>query len=246
MDIYNEKLGMNVPGHIAIILDGNGRWAKKRMMPRNFGHSQGCKVIEQTCRDMDEIGVKYFTVYVFSTENWNRSKSEVNGLMKLLRSYLGDCIKRSNKDNMRVRILGRRDELDQDIIDKIDELEEATKNNTGLNFQIALNYGARDEIVRAVRKLTRECMEKGMDPEAITEEMIAANLDTHGIPDPDFIIRTSGEKRISNYLLWQCAYSEFDFPEVLWPDFNKSCLVEAIERYNKRERRFGGVKETED
>lgn len=243
LDTFNEKLGMNVPNHIAIILDGNGRWAKKRMMPRNFGHSQGCKVIEQTCRDMDAIGVKYFTIYVFSTENWKRSESEVTGLMKLLRGYLTDCIKRSNKDNMRVRILGGRDELAQDIVDKIDELEEATKNNTGLNFQIALNYGSRDEITRAVRELTKECIEKGIDPDTITEDMISAHLDTRDIPDPDFLIRTSGEKRISNYLLWQCAYSEFDFPEVLWPDFNMDYLIEEIRKYNKRDRRFGGVKE---
>lgn len=147
------------------------------------------------------------------------------------------------KDNMRVRILGRRDELAQDIVDKIDELEEATKNNTGLNFQIALNYGSRDEITRAVRELTKECIEKGIDPDTITEDMISAHLDTRDIPDPDFLIRTSGEKRISNYLLWQCAYSEFDFPEVLWPDFNMDYLIEEIRKYNKRDRRFGGVKE---
>lgn len=243
MDNYNEKLGLNVPNHVAIILDGNGRWAKKRLMPRNVGHTQGCKVIEQTCRDADEIGIKYLTVYVFSTENWKRSKSEVEGLMKLLRSYLGDCIMRSNQDNMRVRILGRRDELAEDIVDKIVELEEATKNNTGLNFQIALNYGSRDEITRAVRALTADCIAKGLDPESITEDMIASYLDTRDIPDPDLVIRTSGEQRISNYLLWQAAYAEFDFPEVLWPDFNMDRLVEAVERYNKRDRRFGGVKE---
>ncbi len=243
MDNYNEKLGLNVPNHVAIILDGNGRWAKKRLLPRNVGHTQGCKVIEQTCRDADEIGIKYLTVYVFSTENWKRSKSEVEGLMKLLRSYLGDCIKRSNQDNMRVRILGRRDELAEDIVDKIEELEAATKNNTGLNFQIALNYGSRDEITRAVRALTADCISKGIDPADITEDMIAAYLDTRDIPDPDLVIRTSGEQRISNYLLWQSAYAEFDFPEVLWPDFNMGRLVEAVERYNKRDRRFGGVKE---
>ena len=245
MDHYNEELGLRIPEHVAIILDGNGRWAKKRMLPRNMGHSQGCKVIEQTCRDADAIGIRYLTIYVFSTENWKRSKSEVDGLMKLLRSYLGDCIKRSNKDNMRVRILGRREELDEDIVAKIDELEEATKNNTGLNFQIALNYGSRDEITRAVRALTAECIASGIDPASITEEMVAAHLDTAGIPDPDLLIRTSGEQRISNYLLWQIAYSEFDFPDVLWPDFNKDHLIEAIRRYNSRDRRFGGVKEEE-
>ena len=238
-----ERETSGLPRHIAIILDGNGRWAKKRGLPRTAGHAAGSENFRKIATYCRDIGVDYLTVYAFSTENWKRSESEVTGLMKLLRNYLTDCIKRSNKDNMRVRILGRRDELAKDIIDKIDELEEATKNNTGLNFQIALNYGSRDEITRAVRELTKECIEKGIDPDTITEDMIAAHLDTRDIPDPDFLIRTSGEKRISNYLLWQCAYSEFDFPEVLWPDFNMDYLIEEIKKYNKRDRRFGGVKE---
>lgn len=243
MDNYNEKLGLNIPEHVGIILDGNGRWAKKRLMPRNFGHLQGSKVLEQICDDADEIGIKYLTVYVFSTENWSRSKSEVDGLMKILRNYLKDCIKRANKNNMKVRIIGKSDRLDDDIIQRISDLEEATKDNTGLVFQVALNYGGRDEMVRAMRKMTKDIIEKGLDPDSIDEAMFSSYLDTAGIPDPDLIIRTSGEKRISNFLLWQCAYSEFDFPDVLWPEFNKNRLIEAVERYNKRERRFGGVKE---
>lgn len=243
MNIYNEKLGLDVPEHVGIILDGNGRWAKKKHMPRNFGHLQGSRVLEQICDDADEIGIKYLTVYVFSTENWKRSAKEVDGLMKILRNYLKDCIKRANKNNMKVRILGKKERLDEDIIKSIEELEKASAGNTGLVFQVALNYGGRDEIVRAVRKLAADVKEKGVDPASIDEEMFEGYLDTAGIPDPDLIIRTSGEKRISNFLMWQSAYSEFDFPEILWPDFNKNRLIEAVERYNKRDRRFGGAKE---
>ncbi len=243
MDNYNGKLGLNVPEHVGIILDGNGRWAKKRLMPRSFGHLQGSKVLEQICDDADDIGIKYLTVYVFSTENWNRSQKEVDGLMKILRNYLKDCVKRANKNNMKVRILGKKDRLDEDIIKSIEELENATKDNTGLVFQVALNYGGRDEMIRAMRAMMGDIIDKGISPDDIDEQMFSKYLDTAGTPDPDLIIRTSGEKRISNFLLWQCAYSEFDFPEILWPDFNKKRLIEAVERYNKRERRFGGVKE---
>lgn len=243
MNIYNEKLGLDIPEHVGIILDGNGRWAKKKHMPRNFGHLQGSKVLEQICDDADEIGIKYLTVYVFSTENWKRSAKEVDGLMKILRNYLKDCIKRANKNNMKVRILGRRERLDEDIIKSIDELEKASADNTGLVFQVALNYGGRDEIVRAVRKLAMDVADNAVSPDSIDEKLFEGYLDTAGVPDPDLIIRTSGEKRISNFLMWQSAYSEFDFPEILWPDFNKNRLIEAVERYNKRDRRFGGAKE---
>lgn len=243
MDNYNEKLGLNVPEHVGIILDGNGRWAKKKHMPRNFGHVQGSKVLEQICDDADEIGIKYLTVYVFSTENWSRSRLEVDGLMKILRNYLKDCIKRANKNNMKVRILGKRDGLDADIIKSIDELENATVNNTGLVFQVALNYGGRDEMIRAMRKMTSDIVANGMSPDSIDEKLFESYLDTAGVPAPDLIIRTSGEQRISNFLLWQCAYAELDFPQVLWPDFNKDSLIEAVRRYNNRDRRFGGVKE---
>ena len=243
MDNYNEKLGLNVPEHVGIILDGNGRWAKKKHMPRNFGHIQGSKVLEQICDDADDIGIKYLTVYVFSTENWSRSKLEVEGLMKILRNYLKDCIKRANKNNMKVRILGKRDGLDEDIVKSIDELEKATKENTGLVFQVALNYGGRDEMIRAMRKMTADIVANGLSTDSIDEKMFESYLDTAGAPAPDLIIRTSGEQRISNFLLWQCAYAELDFPQVLWPDFNKDSLIEAVRRYNNRDRRFGGVKE---
>ena len=208
-----------------------------------YNEKLGLDVLEQICDDADEIGIKYLTVYVFSTENWKRSAKEVDGLMKILRNYLKDCIKRANKNNMKVRILGKKERLDDDIIKSIEELERASADNTGLVFQVALNYGGRDEIVRAVRKLAADVREKGLDPASIDEKMFEGYLDTAGVPDPDLIIRTSGEKRISNFLMWQSAYSEFDFPEILWPDFNKNRLIEAVERYNKRDRRFGGAEE---
>ena len=234
---------LKIPRHVALIMDGNGRWAKKRSLPRSVGHREGAKTFRKITRYCSDIGIRYLTVYAFSTENWKRSESEVQGLMKILRNYLKTCIKRAREKNMKVVILGKQDMLDEDIIRSINELEESSKNNTGLVFQIALNYGARDEMVRAMRKMTKDMIDKGIAPEMITEDMFASYLDTADAPDPDLIIRTSGEKRISNFLLWQCAYSEFDFPEVLWPDFNKKRLIEAVERYNKRDRRFGGVKE---
>ena len=230
-----------IPQHVAIILDGNGRWAKKRLMPRNMGHVQGAKTVEQICEDADSLGIKYLTVYAFSTENWSRPESEVGAIMKLLRNYLKDCIKRANSNNMKVRVIGERSRLSEDIRNKIEELEKASENNTGLNFTIALNYGSRDEINRAECEIAKECAEGKVNPSDITEQMISEHLDTRGIPDPDLLIRTSGEERLSNYLLWQLAYTEFYFTDVLWPDFNKEELEKAIEKYNGRERRYGGV-----
>lgn len=232
-----------IPQHVAIILDGNGRWAKKRMMPRNLGHAQGAKTVERICEDADAIGIKYLTVYAFSTENWNRPQSEVDALMKLLRNYLVDCIKRANNNNMKVRIIGERSRLSEDIRQKIDELEEATRNNQGLNFTIAINYGSRDEMMRAMKKMAADCVQGRMAVEEISETVFSDCLDTAGIPDPDLVIRTSGEKRISNFLLWQMAYAEFYFTDVLWPDFDKKELCRAVEAYGNRERRFGKVKE---
>ncbi len=232
---------MNVPQHIAIILDGNGRWAKKKGMPRNYGHAQGSKNVERICEDAYKMGVKYLTVYAFSTENWKRPKDEVDALMNLLRNYMKTCLKTAEKNRMRVRVLGDKTALDEDIRTRIAELEEATKNNDGLNFQIALNYGSRDEMVRAIRALAADCKEGKVDVESIGESLFEQYLDTHDIPDPDLMIRTSGEQRLSNYLLWQLAYSEFYFTDVLWPDFTKEELVKAIEYYNNRDRRFGGV-----
>ena len=232
---------MNIPKHIAIILDGNGRWAKKKGMPRNYGHVQGSKNVERICEDAYKLGVKYLTVYAFSTENWKRPQDEVDALMNLLRNYMKTCLKTSEKNRKRVRVLGDKTALDEDIRNRIAELEEATKNNEGLNFQIALNYGSRDEMIRAMKRMSADVKEGNVQVSEINEALFESYLDTHDIPDPDLMIRTSGEQRLSNYLLWQLAYSEFYFTEVLWPDFTKEELVKAIEYYNGRDRRFGGV-----
>lgn len=232
---------MNIPKHIAIILDGNGRWAKKKGMPRNYGHVQGSKNVERICEDAYKLGVKYLTVYAFSTENWKRPQDEVDALMNLLRNYMKTCLKTAEKNRMRVRVLGDKTALDEDIRNRIAELEEATKNNDGLNFQIALNYGSRDEMIRAMKRMSADVKEGNVQVSEINEALFESYLDTHDIPDPDLMIRTSGEQRLSNYLLWQLAYSEFYFTEVLWPDFTKEELVKAIEYYNGRDRRFGGV-----
>ena len=230
---------MRVPNHIAIILDGNGRWAKKRGMPRSFGHVKGCENLEDICEVAKELGVKYLTVYAFSTENWKRSKEEVDGLMKLFRNYLKKCIKISQKNNMRVKVIGDITAFDSDIQESIEKLEDFSKDFTDLHFQIALNYGSRDEITRAVNRM----LKAGKLETPVSEDTISGYLDTAGLPDPDLMIRTSGELRLSNYLLWQLAYSEFYFTDVPWPDFKKEELVKAIEKYNERDRRYGGVKE---
>ncbi|MDD3222153.1 MAG: isoprenyl transferase [Clostridia bacterium] len=232
---------LEVPEHVAIILDGNGRWAKKRMMPRNYGHAQGSKTVEKICEDAWNLGIKYLTVYAFSTENWKRPKNEVDALMKLLRSYLKDCIKRTSKNNMRVRVIGDKTMLSDDIRQAIEELEIVSAVNTGLNFTIAINYGSRDEMRRAMVSMAKDVEAGKVRSEDITEEVFAGYLDTQDIPDPDLLIRTSGEQRVSNFLLWQLAYTEFLFMDVLWPDFNRNELVRAIRQYNGRERRFGGI-----
>lgn len=233
---------MRVPNHIAIILDGNGRWAKSKGMPRNYGHIKGCENLEYICEVAKELGVKYLTVYAFSTENWKRSREEVEGLMNLFRNYLKKCIKISKKNNMRVRVIGDPSAFDEDIQNRIRELEEFSKDFDELHFQIALNYGSRDEIARAVNRMLED-QRQGVLTGPVTESMISDYLDTTGIPDPDLMIRTSGELRLSNYLLWQMAYTEFYFTDVPWPDFKKDELVKAIEKYNERDRRYGGVKE---
>ena len=232
---------LEIPEHVAFILDGNGRWAKKRFLPRNAGHVEGAKTVEKVLEDAYELGIKYVTMYAFSTENWKRSQEEVGALMKLLRNYLMDCIERSSKNNMRVRVIGDISALDQDLQNRIIELEKISAANTGLQFSIALNYGGRDELRRAITEIARECKEGAFAPEDITEEMISNHLDTKGIPDPDLMIRTSGEIRLSNFLPWQLVYTEFYFTEVLWPDFNKEELINAILYYNGKERRYGGV-----
>ena len=235
-----EKIqSLKVPAHIAIIMDGNGRWAKKRGMPRTFGHSPGAKVVEQILEDADHIGVKYLTVYAFSTENWSRPQTEVKALMNLLRRYMKTSLAKCAKNNVRVRVIGDKSMLDQDLQDSIADLERDTAANTGIGFQIAINYGGRDEIVRAVRRAA----EKGLlnDPGRIDESLLNDCLDTAGIPDPDLLIRTCGEQRISNFLLWQLAYSEMYFTDKSWPEFDREELLKAIDAFNHRERRYGGL-----
>lgn len=237
----NLEQGKNVPRHVAIILDGNGRWAQKRGMPRNYGHAQGAKNVEVVCRAAYNMGIQYLTVYAFSTENWKRPKEEVDALMKLLNQYMNNCQKTAKKNNMKVRVIGDRSRFDQGMQKDIAALEEATKDCSGLNFTIALNYGGRDELTRAVKKIAESVRDGKVKPEDISEEMISGCLDTAGLPDPDLMIRTSYELRISNYLLWQLAYSELYFTEVPWPDFDEKELQKAVEAYQKRERRFGMI-----
>lgn len=243
-----EKMGgemveeqLKIPTHVAIIMDGNGRWAQKRRMPRTIGHQQGAKRLEEVCRAAAEMGIKYLTVYAFSTENWTRPEDEIDTLMKILRNYLADSIKKARDNNMCIRVIGDISRLDLDIQESIQRLEEVSASNTGLNFQIALNYGSRNEIMRAIQHIMEDYRQGKVTIEELKEEVFSSYLDTKDIPDPDLLIRTSGEQRISNYLLWQCAYSEFYFPEILWPDFDKNALKEAVRQYTARDRRFGGV-----
>ena len=233
------ETGRKIPQHIAIILDGNGRWAKAKGMPRNYGHTAGAKNVETVCQAAHDLGVKYVTMYAFSTENWNRPEGEVEALMKLLESYLKNCIKTADKNNMRVRVIGDTTRLSERFQERIRELEAASAKNDGLNLQIAINYGSRDEMTRAMRRMSEDVAAGKRKPEEFTESVFEEYLDTAGIPDPDLLIRTSGELRLSNFLLWQLAYSEFYFTDVPWPDFHKEELERAIEAYNKRDRRFG-------
>ena len=236
-----EQQDKQVPRHVAIILDGNGRWARKRMLPRNAGHAAGSKNVEKICEAAWNMGIEYVTMYAFSTENWSRPQDEVDALMKLLHSYLKDCIKTSKKNNMQVRVIGDITRLEPELQEKISELERVSAQNTGLHFQVALNYGGRDELTRAVRQMVKDAEAGEISPEDVSEERIAGYLDTRGIPDPDLMIRTSGEQRLSNYLLWQLAYAEFYFTDTLWPDFDKKELQKAVEFYQRRDRRFGGI-----
>ena len=235
-----------IPTHVAIILDGNGRWAKKRGLPRNFGHLKGCDNVEPVCKAAFNLGIKYVTMYAFSTENWKRPQGEVDELMKLLAKYMKDAMKLSVKNNMRVRIIGDKTRLSDELNKLITELEELSKDFTGLQLQIAVNYGGRDDIRRAFKNIILEADKLGKTynelADSLTEEIISKNLDTADIPDPDLMIRTSGELRLSNYLIWQLAYAEYFFTDTLWPDFGKKDLEEAIEFYSGRDRRFGGLK----
>ena len=238
-----EQKELVMPQHVAIILDGNGRWAKSKGMPRNYGHVQGAKTVEVICEEAYRMGIQYLTVYAFSTENWNRPKDEVDALLKLLRNYMKTCLTTAKKNRMCVRVIGDKTRLDEDIRTRIAELEESTKDNDGLHFQIALNYGGRDEIVRAVKKITEKAAKGELSPEDVTEDYLSGMLDTHGLPEPDLLIRTCNEQRISNFLLWQLAYTEFYFTPVAWPDFTKEELIKAVEAYNHRDRRYGLIKE---
>ena len=234
---------MQIPNHVAIILDGNGRWAKAKGMPRNYGHVQGAKTVEVICEEAYKMGIQYLTVYAFSTENWNRPGEEVDALMKLLRNYMKTCLKTAEKNNMCVRIIGEKTGLEPDLQESIARLEEATKNNTGLHFSVAINYGGRDELKRAFQKAYAD-LEKGkLKAEELTEEIIGEYLDTKGLPDPDLLIRTCNEQRISSFLLWQLAYTEFYFTPVAWPDFSKEELEKAVRAYNQRDRKYGLLKE---
>lgn len=241
--IAKEFCMEKVPQHIAIIMDGNGRWAKKRGLPRNVGHSQGSRTVRKVCEEAWKLGVKYLTVYAFSTENWSRPQEEIDALMKILRTYLKDAIKQCADNNMRVRIIGDISVLPEDMITSIKHLEEVSSVNTGLQFQIALNYGGRDEVLRAVKRAATKLAAEGKSVEEMTVEDIGGALDTAQIPDPDLIIRTSGEQRLSNFLMWQSVYAELYFTDTLWPDFDKKALEEAILYYGSRNRRFGGLEE---
>ncbi len=236
--MQNER---KIPVHVAIIMDGNGRWAKKRGLPRTAGHAQGARVVEQILEDADHMGIRYLTVYAFSTENWSRPDSEVKALMNLLRTYMKTSLAKCARNNVRIRVIGDKSRLDSDLQASIANLEKETASNTGIGFQIAINYGSRDEIIRAVRKAAQKVKDSELNPEDITEDMISDELDTAGIPDPDLLIRTGGEQRISNFLLWQTAYSELYFCDAAWPDFNKAELEKAVDAFNNRERRYGGL-----
>ena len=229
----------NLPTHIAIIMDGNRRWAKNNNLDVRLGHKKGAETLENIVRYCNKIGIKYLTVYAFSTENWKRSKEEVGALMLLLQNYLDDFAKRADTENIKINMLGNREELSKGLLKSIDNAIEKTKNNTGINFNVAFNYGGRDEIVRAVKKIAEDAKNNIVDIEAINEELISNNLYTKNVPDPDLMIRTSGEIRTSNFLPWQLVYSEFYFTDKLWPDFTEKDLDTAIEVYNTRTRKFG-------
>ncbi len=230
----------NIPSHIAIIMDGNGRWAKKRGLPRSAGHAAGSKNFKTIARFCNKIGVKYLTVYAFSTENWRRPKEEVDALMNIFRDYLKDT-QNFLQENISLQFIGSPEGLADDIINLMKKAEKDSENATGLHVNLAINYGGRDEIVNAAKNISNYIKKGELQAEDITEELISANLYTKGQPDPDLIIRPSGEYRTSNFLVWQSAYSEYWFSNVLWPDFKPKHLLEAIDDYNKRNRRFGGV-----
>ena len=230
-----------IPQHVAIVMDGNGRWAKKRGLPRLAGHNAGMEALKEIVKRSDVLGVKYLTVYAFSTENWKRPVEEVSGIFKLLIVYMKKELDELHANNVKVKIFGDYSRLPKESIDALETALEKTKNNTGLTFNIARNYGGRDEIMRAVRRLAAECCDGQLTAEQLTEDMVSDRLYTGGIPDPEVVIRTSGELRLSNFLLWQSAYSEFVFTDVLWPDFSPEEYERCIAEFQGRKRRYGGV-----
>lgn len=229
----------NLPKHIAIIMDGNRRWAKKRMLPVKLGHKEGAETLKKVVRYANKLGIEYVTVYAFSTENWKREQEEVDSLMSLLETYLDDFAKEADTENIVIRVIGRRKELSERLLQKIDQTIERTKNNTGTIFTIALNYGGRDEIVTAIKNIAEDVKENKIDIDSITEELVSNYMYTKNMPDPDLMIRTSGELRTSNFLPWQLVYSEFLFLDKFWPDFSEKDIDEAVEVYRKRNRKFG-------
>ncbi|MGL4849074.1 MAG: isoprenyl transferase [Clostridium sp.] len=232
----------NIPQHIAIIMDGNGRWAKKRKLPRTMGHKAGVETIRRVLKEADRLGIKYMTLYAFSTENWKRPKEEVGALMKLLVQYLRQEINELHKNGVRINVLGDIDMLPKECVEEIEKSIEKTKNNTGITMNIALNYGGRNEIVRGIKEIAEEIQSGKIKVSDINEDMFENYLYTKGVPDPDIIIRPSGEQRLSNFLLWQCAYSEFWYSNICWPDFKEKDLHQAIYDFQGRDRRFGGIK----
>jgi len=236
-----SKAGEGIPAHVAIIMDGNGRWAAQRGLPRFEGHRRGVDAIRRAVRIAGDLGIRYLTVYSFSAENWRRPAQEVSDLMGLLKRFVRHDLAELHANNVRVRIIGEREGLASDIRPLLEEAEQLTRDNTGLTLIIAFNYGGRQEILSAVRALARKVQEGSLDPDRIDMETIEAALDTHGIPDPDLVIRTSGEQRVSNFLTWQTAYSEFVFLPCYWPDFDEATFKAAIDEYFRRDRRFGGL-----
>jgi undecaprenyl diphosphate synthase len=232
---------MAVPRHVAIIMDGNGRWAEARGLPRREGHRRGVEALRRTVRAAGELGIGFLTIFSFSAENWSRPQSEIRDLMGLLRLFIRNDLADLNRSNVRVLVIGERDELAPDIRALVEEAETLTKANTGLTLVVAFNYGSRQEIARAARALAQDVAEGRLDPKQVTAERLGAGLDTATLPDPDLIIRTSGEQRLSNFLLWQGAYSELVFVPTYWPDFDRGALEAAIDEYHRRERRFGGL-----
>ncbi|CRL14149.1 isoprenyl transferase [Phaeobacter italicus] len=230
------------PKHVAIIMDGNGRWAQARGRPRLFGHHAGAKRVREVVECCPALGVKYLTIFAFSTENWKRTQVEVAGLMSLFRRYISKEMKALSQRNVRVRFIGDRVRLDKKLVGLMDQLEQETSCNDGTHLTIALNYGGRDEVARATKRLARDVAEGRLNPDDVDEETLPKYLDTHVLPDPDLVIRTSGEARISNFLLWQSAYAEYEFIDTLWPDFSAEELKRLCDAYGQRDRRFGAVK----